>query len=316
MSTIWLKLRMALVLGLLFGLIYALLVLVMVLVGFGTPILFALFAVAIILIQYVSGPKAVEWSARVRYVEPHEEPELHAMVDELAMKAKIPKPKVGISDMPIANAFAFGRSKKSGRVCVTRRLMQRLDRDELKAVLAHELSHIKHRDMAVVTMVSVIPMIAYFAFWSMLWGRRGRSSGNAVAIALVALVVYFISNLLVLYVSRIREYYADQGAAELTGQPHYLASALYRISYDTAVIDRRQIKGSEGMKAFFASDISRASKDVTELRDADVNQDGHLDRDEVQLFAQRANVKGTARMLELMSTHPNMVKRVQRLSKL
>ena len=124
-------------------------------------------------------------------------------------------------------AFDFGRSKKDGRVCVTEALLQRLNREELEAVLAHEVSHLRHRDMVVITMLSVIPLICYFTFWTFLFGRGRQGTGSLIAI--VAFALYLVTNLIVLYVSRIREYYADQGGAELTGKSHALASALYRI---------------------------------------------------------------------------------------
>ncbi|MGB2842937.1 MAG: zinc metalloprotease HtpX [Halobacteriota archaeon] len=306
---------------LLFAVIFAFLFLIATLTGRGTPEVFALLAFVVVSIQFFIGPKIVEKTMRVRYVSEQEQPELHRMVTELAMKAGIPKPRVGISEISIPNAFAFGTSKKTARVCVTRRLMEMLKRDELEAVIGHELAHIQHRDMAVITALSVIPMICYFIyisfFWSGIFGGGGRSREGGVsmmAIALIAFVVYFISNLIVLYASRVREYYADAGSAELTGKPHELASALYKMIYGSAGAKPEKIKKEMGsMRAFFAADPVTARNDLKDLRAADLNKDGKIDEHELRVFAESAKVSRADRMMEFFSTHPNPVSRVKRL---
>jgi heat shock protein HtpX len=321
MRTAWLKIRMGLCVLLLFATIYALLIVIATFVGAGTPLIYALLAFVLVAIQFFIGPKIVEMTMRVRYVSEQEQPELHRMVSELAMKAGIPKPRVGISEISIPNAFAFGTSKKTARVCVTRRLMEMLKRDELEAVLGHELSHIKHRDMAVITGLSVIPMICYFIFFSFFWsgifGGGGRNREGALpmmAIALIAFVVYFISNLIVLYASRIREYYADAGSAELTRKPHELASALYKMIYGSAGVKQEKVKKEMGsMRAFFAADPMTARRDLKDLSAADLNKDGKIDEYELRVFAERAKASRADRMMELFSTHPNPVSRVKRL---
>jgi heat shock protein HtpX len=321
MRTAWLKIRMWLCVLLLFAAIYALLVVIAAFVGVGAPLIYAVLAVVIVSIQFIIGPKIVEWSMRIRYVSEREQPGLHQMVSELAMKAGIPKPRVGISEIPIPNAFAFGTSKRSARVCVTGKLMHMLSRDELEAVLGHELSHIKHRDMAVITALSVIPMICYFIyvsfFWSGIFGGGGRDREGGVsmlAIALIAFVGYFISNLIVLYASRIREYYADAGSAELTRKPHELASALYKMIYGSAGVKQEQIKKEMGsMRAFFAADPITARRDVGNLSAADLDRNGKIDEYELRVFAERAKASRADRVMELFSTHPNPVSRVKRL---
>jgi len=314
MRTIWLRIRMSLCIMLMFALIYALLTVIMFATGVSTPMFFALLAFLIVFAQYMIGPKIVEKTMRVRYVSEIEAPKLHSVVTDLAMRANIPKPKVGISDVPIANAFAFGKSKRDGRVCVTRMLLDRLNEKELRAVLGHEISHIKHKDIVAITMLSVIPMLCYFVYISFFWSSFfRRRSGGTIAIALIALLAYFLTNMLVLYASRIREYYADQRSVELTNDAPALASALYRISVEDARVDRRTLKHVEGMKAFFASDPSRARKDLTDLRQADLNMDGHLDKYEVEAFAKESRIRGTDRIMEMFSSHPNIVKRIKRL---
>nr|QNO53122.1 protease HtpX [Methanosarcinales archaeon ANME-1 ERB6] len=323
MRTAWLGIRMGLCVLLLFAVIYALLIVIASRLGgtgSGMMIIYALLAFVVVAIQFFIGPKIVERSMRVRYVSEQEQPELHRMVTELAMKAGIPKPRVGISEISIPNAFAFGTSKKKARVCVTRRLMEMLKRDELEAVIGHELSHIKHRDMVVITALSVIPMICYFIYISFFWsgifgGGRSREGGvSMMAIALIAFVVYFISNLIVLYASRVREYYADAGSAELTGKPHELASALYKMIYGSAGAKQEKVKKEMGsMRAFFAADPVTARRDLKDLRAADLNKDGKIDEYELRAFAERAKATRADRIMEIFSTHPTPVSRVKKL---
>jgi len=321
MRTTGLGIRMGLCVVLLFAVIYALLIVIATFAGVGTPLIYALLAFAMVSIQFFIGPKIVERTMRVRYVSESEQPKLHRMVDELAMKAGIPKPRVGISEIPIPNAFAFGTSKKKARVCVTRSLMQMLTQDELEAVVGHELSHIKHRDMVVITALSVIPMICYFIyisfFWSGIFGGGGRDREGGLpmmAIALIAFVVYFISNLIVLYASRVREYYADAGSAELTKNPHALASALYKMIYGSAHLKTDKIKKEMGsMRAFFAADPMTARGDLKDLRAADLNRDGKIDEYELRAFAERAKATRADRIMEIFSTHPTPVSRVKKL---
>jgi len=175
--------------------------------------------------------------------------------------------------------------------------------------------------MAVITALSVIPMICYFIYYSFFWsgifgggGRDRQGSLPTMAIALIAFVVYFISNLIVLYASRIREYYADAGSAELTRKPYELASALYKIIYGSATTRSDAVKKEmESMRAFFAADPVTARGDLKDLSAADLNKNGKIDAYELKVFAERARTSRTERVLELFSTHPNPVSRVKRL---
>ncbi len=320
----WLQLRLYLLVGAMFAILYGILVGIgyfLNISGFYFYLLIVGVAAGLVLIQYVIGPKIVEWSMRIKYVSEQEYPKLHQMVAELAEKAELPnKPKVGISQLPIPNAFAFGRTKRGSRVCVTKGLLDLLSDDELKAVIGHELSHIKHRDVAVITILSVIPMICYMIYVSFLWGgmgRRDRDSGGAIAIGLLALVVYFITSLLVMYGSRIREYYADQGSAELGNQPHHLATALYKLTLSTARIPKHSLKQIEGMKAFFINDPSRALYEIRELKDIDLNMSGTIDQNELMMLStKKVSLKTGDKLLEVLSTHPNVVKRIKHLASL
>ncbi|MDP3066731.1 MAG: zinc metalloprotease HtpX [Methanobacteriaceae archaeon] len=316
MRNFMLTLRIWLATILLFGVLYAIITLIGYYLGFGGPLLFGVFAVVIVIAQYLLGPKIVETVMHVHYVSPEEAPDLHAMVEELAINANIPPPKVGISEVNIPNAFAFGKSKRDGRVCVTRGILSILDEEELKAVLGHEISHIRHQDMAVMTLISVVPLICYYIFISTLFSDGDGDSGAGI-IGLVALGGYLVGNLLVLFVSRVREYYADQGSVEIGGKPHKLASALYKLVYGTAAVDKNQVKEVEGVKAFFVNDISDARNEIADLKQLDENMDGVISQEELAQLRDTPIKIGTgSKIMELLSTHPNMVKRIKKLSEM
>lgn len=192
-------------------------------------------------------------------VSPAQEPQLHAMVDRLCALADMPKPKVAVSDSKIPNAFAAGRSPDRAVVCVTRGIQGKLNEDELEAVLAHELSHVAHRDVLVMTIASVVGVLAGFITRAMLWsgmmggGRnRDQNAGAAILVVmLVAAVVYGVSFLLTRLLSRYRELAADRGGAILTGQPSTLASALTKISGEMKLVPQRDLREAEAYNAFF-----------------------------------------------------------------
>lgn len=305
--------RLLLAMALMFAVLYALLSLVAYILGYGYPVVLAVLAFFIILLQYLMGPKMVEMGMRIRYITSDDNPRLYEMVEKLAAKAGVPMPRVGVASTEVPNAFAFGRSIRDGRVCVTKGLLKILNDEELEAVLGHEISHLKHRDMVIITMLSVVPLLSYMLLWNSMWSRR-RDEG--ALLALVALLVYLISNLIVLYVSRVREYYADYGSVTLTGKPHALASALYRISISTTRVPRIKIKQVEGMKAFFATDPSTAIRDVRDLSKADLNLDGHIDEYELQQFASMAKASTAEKLMEIFSSHPNMVDRIKMLARM
>ncbi|MDD4908892.1 MAG: zinc metalloprotease HtpX [Candidatus Omnitrophica bacterium] len=312
-----LKLRMYLLLTVLFGILYAIATVIGVSMGVSNFYFYLGLSLVFMFIQYMIGPKIVEWSMRVKYITAQENPRLHRMVEELARRAGIPKPKIGIAQIGIPNAFAFGRSLSDGRVCVTEGIMRLLDEDELRAVLGHELSHLKSRDMLTITLLSVIPMILYRIAWSTLfYGRGGRDrGGNTALIGIAAFLFYFLTNLLVLYASRIREYFADRGSIALGNKPSALASALYKLVYGSAKMDSGTLKEAEGLKAFFVNDPSRAINELRELRQLDLDKNGTLDAAELEAIQNKKIKLGLGgKLMELLSTHPNMLKRIKQLS--
>ncbi|MDP3879755.1 MAG: zinc metalloprotease HtpX [Dehalococcoidales bacterium] len=318
----WLQTRMFLLVAALFAILYGVIVAVGTWMGAGSAVSYILLAVIFMGVQYLIGPSIVGWSMRIKWVSEKEAPELHRMVADLAQKAGLPKPRVGISQLNIPNAFAFGRTQRDGRVCVTRGIMNILSQDELKAVLGHEISHIKHRDMAIITLISVIPMILYWLAFSLMWGGalggRREGGGYAALIGFGAFLLYFITNLLVLYGSRIREYYADLGSVRLGSEPHHMATALYKLVYsDARFRNTKELKQAETVRAFFVSDPARAWYEVKELSQIDRDMSGTIDFNELADLRQKQVRLGTAdKMMELFTTHPNMLKRIKHLSTL
>lgn len=313
----FLQLRMWLLLTLLFGIIYAVIVMVGNYLGLGNFYFYLGISLVMMLIQYMLGPKIVEWTMRVRYIKKEDNPRLYAAVSDLAARANIPMPRIGIAQIHIPNAFAFGRSVKDGRVCVTEGILKLLNEEELKAVLGHELSHLKNRDVLTITILSVIPMIMYRIAWQFLFygRRRDERGGNTAIVGLVALLFYFITNLLVLYASRIREYFADRGAVLLGNKPAALASSLYKLVYGCARMDKESLKETEGLKAFFVNDPSQALNEIRELSQLDIDKSGSIDAGELALLQNKKIHLGFGdRLMEILSTHPNMLKRIRQLS--
>jgi heat shock protein HtpX len=221
-------------------------------------------------------------TAQAVEVSPRQAPELHGIVDRICALADMPKPRIAISPVDLPNAFATGRNSKTAVLCVTEGLMRRLDREELEGVLAHEMSHVAHKDVAVMTIASFLGIIAAllvrFAFYSELFGGGGRgrggnnnSGGQAIpimlVIMLVSIVVYAISFLLIRLLSRYRELAADRSGALLTGQPSKLASALQKVSGEIARIPSKDLRasGAEALNAFYFVPALTSGKSLSTL---------------------------------------------------
>jgi heat shock protein HtpX len=222
----------------------------------------AIFVAGMALVQYFFSDKLVLASMGAHEVSPQQAPDLHALVDRLCQMIDLPKPRVAIADTDVPNAFATGRNPEHAVVCCTSGIMRRLDANELEAVLAHELSHVKNRDMAVITWASIFSTIASFiAQWGMWFGmgmggmgggRRGRDNGAGafVLVYLVSIIVWIVSFLLIRALSRYRELAADRGSAIITGAPSHLMSALVKISGTMARIPTQDLRQIEHQNAF------------------------------------------------------------------
>jgi heat shock protein HtpX len=226
---------------------------------------------------------------RAVVVTPEQAPQLHAVIDRICAMADMPKPRVGIADSDVPNAFATGRSRKRAVIVVTTGLLRRLDQEELEGVLAHELSHVAHNDVTVMTIASFTAIVAGFMMRSAMWGSmtRGRDSNTAVVVLVVTLVsvlVYFLSYILMRALSRYRELGADRGAAYLTGRPSALARALQKISGDMAAIPTKDLRQMEPVSSFAFAPAISAGKGLN--------------------------------LGQIMSTHPSLERRLEQLARI
>ncbi|WP_220607540.1 zinc metalloprotease HtpX [Methanobrevibacter oralis] len=310
-----LKLRMWLTTILMFTIVYFLVSLAGAYLGISGGYFFLIVSLIIVFLQYWFGPSIVKRSMNVRPLSPQEAPHIHQMVEELSQAAGIPKPEIGLSEINIPNAFAYGRTSRSGHIAITHPILGLLDRDELKAVLGHEMGHLKHNDMAITAMVSVIPMICYYIALSFMFSRNNNNGGFIIGI--VGYVFYLIGQLLVLFISRIREYYADEASVEFGNRPAALVSALYKLSYGAAKVDSQIINEVNTTRAFFINDVNNAQSDINDFRQIDYNGDGSISDDELRrLNNARIEVSTSKKLMEILSTHPDTLKRVKRLSEL
>lgn len=271
-------------------LLYAVIVTILVRVGVSMALVVVI-ALGLIFSQYFFSDKIAMFSMHAHEVTAQQEPRLHQIVDRLCLLADMSKPRVGVAEIDIPNAFATGRSPKHAVVCATRGVLNRLSDEELEAVLAHELSHVAHRDVAVMTIASGVGMLAGLVSRLAMWGAmlsgggRNRNGQNVVLLEvatwLLSLVIYVVAFLLTMALSRYRELAADRSGAILIGKPSVLASALVHITGDMGKIPRTDLRHAEGMNAFF--------------------------------FAP-ALASGTA--ASLFSTHPSLEKRLDQLNKL
>ncbi|MCI0559964.1 MAG: zinc metalloprotease HtpX [Nitrososphaera sp.] len=216
----------------------------------------AVIASIMILLQWYFSDKIVLWSTGAKVVTREQFPELHELVERIVARNGLPKPRIAVVNNRMPNAFATGKGPKSSIVAVTTGLMHELETEELEGVLAHELAHIKNRDVLVLTLASLFSTVAWylmqFSFYS--GGYRGRSrdgAGGLALIMLVAIITWFVSFLIIRAISRYREFVADRDGAMMTGKPTKLANALLKISGTMKRIPTQDLRQVEGMNAFF-----------------------------------------------------------------
>lgn len=246
--------RMTLVMFLLGGVFVALIAALMAIFassgGYGIAVLIGLAGIGIAIYQWYSSDTVAMKAMRAREVSPQEAPELHAMIDRLCALADMPKPRVGIADTSVPNAFATGRSPDRAVVCVTTGILKTLTAEELEGVLAHELSHVAHRDVLVMTVASsagiAAGMLTQGAQYGMLFGGGRRRDNNGpplwLLVLVVSLIVYAVSFVLLRLLSRYRELSADRAGAYLTMKPAALASALQKITGEMNTIPERDLR--------------------------------------------------------------------------
>jgi heat shock protein HtpX len=257
----------------------------------------ALIGVGTAIASYYWSDKIALRTSGARLVSPNDSQDaarLHAIVDRLCALANMPKPRVAIAPTSMPNAFATGRNSNAAVLCATKGIMDKLDNEELEGVLAHEMSHVAHRDVAVMTVASLLGIIAAlmvrFAFYSELFGGRGRNNQSAlliIPIMLLSMVVYAVSFLLIRMLSRYRELSADRSGALLTGQPRALASALVKVTGDMGRIPMKDLRAAEPLNAFFFAPALRPRR--------------------------QGQQRGIG---EIFSTHPSLEKRLAQLDKI
>jgi len=289
----------------------------------GAPLLFVIpMVVTFNLIQWLIAPYLIEMIYGVHEAPPHRYPRLHRIVERLSLRSGIPKPKVMIAHIPIPNAFAYGSPISGSRVAVTEKLLDVLEEEEVEAVLGHELGHLKHRDVHIMMFASVLPAIFYYLAYSLMMsayygGYRDREGGNAglaLLIGMASLVLYYVVSLVVLYLSRLREYYADMHSVSVVDDgARKLSEALAKIvAYTGRYASRRRMDPGVGaFKALFIADPDTSRNDAVRLARYGMNKDMQL----VMSIASR-RLTWADRLLEIFSTHPNIVKRIRALLEL
>jgi heat shock protein HtpX len=235
----------------LLGAVYAVLVAAVLASGAGLVTCIVI-AGGLFLVQLFASDKLAMRAMHARVVSPQEAPQLHAAVERLCIQADLPKPKVAVARTDVPNAFAVGRSRKSATVCATTGLLDLLSPAELEGVMAHELAHVQHRDVLVMTIASFFASIASFILqFGFFFGSDDEDGPGILPLIAISFAVYALSFLLMQALSRYREFAADRGAAVITGRPSALASALMKISGSMARVPTRDLRAASEMNAFF-----------------------------------------------------------------
>jgi heat shock protein HtpX len=321
MNTLKLRLSMAGTLAIIFGLSTLVFTVIMSLAGVFDLLTLAMVVVSFNIVQWLISPYLVGAIYRVRELPENENPQLHQMVENISKKTQISKPKLMLSQIQLPNAFAYGSPLTGNRVAVTQGLLKSLNDDEVEAVLGHELGHLKHRDVQVMMVVSFLPALFYYIGFSLMLsgmyrGRRDDSSGAAL-IGIGFMIFSWVLNLFTLYLSRLREYYADRHSVSVVDNgAQKLSTGLAKIVNTSQKVNdaykaQQKKPSSSAFKALFISDPDRASADSVELAAMNAQSDQKL----VQEIISK-NLTFTDKLAEALSTHPNIVKRLRALQEL
>ena len=273
--------------------------------------------VAFNIFQWLISPYIIDSLYRIREIREDENPKLHAIMEEISRKSGMKKPRLMLAQIPIPNAFAYGSPISGNRVAVTDGMLKALDQGEVEAVLGHELGHLKHRDVQVMMFVSLLPALFYYIGYSFMmssWyqGRRNEGSGGAV-LGLAFMAFSWILNMFILYLSRLREYYADRHSALVVENgSQKLSTGLAKIAQVTKNMGRtkKQKQNLGAFKALFIADPDHAETDSMAIS-AMMSNDQKLVDD---ILARK--VTTLERVMEIFSTHPNIVKRLKALQNL
>ncbi|MBU7015468.1 MAG: M48 family metalloprotease [Theionarchaea archaeon] len=318
MSLAVLRRNMVITMMLIFGMMFVVVSVLAYFFDFG--VLITVFLVLLfVLAQWLLSPYIIRASTRLHYLKKGENTFLESAVATLSKKAGLPIPKIAVVPDETPNAFVFGTSTSSATLAVHQGLLRNFRPEEIEGVIAHELGHIRHRDMAIMTAASAVPLVAYVLARGFFWtkGARRKDAASILAVAALSYVVYFVSELLVLYLSRSREYFADTYSAYLTKEPHNLRSALTKIAYGLSLSQ----KESTGLRAFYIGDPQESKDEIKNIirrkMEYDLDRDGVLDEHELELAMQKeADRSPFGSANDLFSTHPSTFKRLLLLKKI
>lgn len=317
--SLW-KLRLSLIgtLAIIIGLSTLFFTVILSLTGLFNYVTLGIFVVAFSIVQWLISPYLIDAIYRVKQVSKSDEPKLYEMVERLSQKSKIKTPKLMIAKIPLPNAFAYSSPIAGTKVAVTEGLLKTLDSEEVEAVVGHELGHLKHRDVQVMMFVSILPALFYYIGYSMLWSSsysREERNGGTAAVGIASIALYWILTLFTLYISRIREYFADRHSATIVEDgPRKLSEGLAKIVYSTKNMKKtyRNMGSLHAFKALLISDPDRAEADVTSI----TQMSRQLSDQKLVEEVLRKQVTTLDKIAEIFSTHPNIVKRLRALKEL
>ena len=313
-----LRLSMAGTLAIIFGLSTVVFTVILSLAGLGFNLLtMGIFVVCFNIVQWLLAPYIVGALYRVKELPQSENPQLHQMVDTLSQKSGIARPKLMIAQIPLPNAFAYGSPISGSRIAVTQGLLKTLDEGEVEAVIGNELGHLRHRDVQVMMVVSFLPALFYYIGFSLMLsgsyrGRREETGNNAL-IGIAFMAFSWILNLFILYLSRLREYYADRhSVAVVENGAQKLSSGLAKIVHATQRTSRtkKETQNLNAFKALFIADPDKANTDSATLATMEATNQNLVQ----EILAKEPTL--TDKIIEALSTHPNIVKRLRALQQL
>jgi len=316
-----LRISMAGTLAIIFGLSTLIFAVILTVAGIGFNLIdIGVLVVVLNIAQWLLSPYLIGLIYKVRELPQNENPQLHQMVDDLSRKSGISKPKLMLAQIPLPNAFAYGSPLSGSRVAVTQGLLKSLDDGEVEAVLGHELGHLKHRDVQVMMVASFLPALFYYIGYSlmlsdMFGGGQRKSGGSNALIGLGFMAFSWILTLFTLYLSRLREYYADRHSVSVVDNgAEKLSTGLVTIvdeSRHASKPNKQQQKNNSAFKALFIADPDRASTDSAELRATHAVNKKDLLKETLSKEPTKAD-----RFLEIFSTHPNIIKRLRALQEI
>jgi len=316
-----LRLSMAGTLAIIFGLSTLIFAVILTVAGIGFDLItIGVLVVVLNIAQWLLAPYLIGAIYKVRELTQNENPQLHQMVDDLSRKSGISKPKLMLSQIPLPNAFAYGSPLTGNRVAVTQGLLKSLDDGEVEAVLGHELGHLKHHDVQAMMVVSFLPALFYYIGYTFMLsgifgGGQRKSQGNNALIGLGFMAFSWILTLFTLYLSRLREYYADRHSVSVVDNgAEKLSTGLVTIvdeSRRAGKPNKQQQKNNSAFKALFIADPNRASTDSAELHATPAANKKELLQETLSKEPTKAD-----RFLEIFSTHPNIIKRLRALQEI